>query len=81
MASKKPIITTTLPTLTEILTNEENAILVPPSSPEALASAIKRLSEDRALCARLVENAYSEVKEKYTWEVRTQRILQFVDKK
>ena len=81
MASKKPIITTTLPTLMEILTNEENAILVPPSSPEALASAIKRLSEDRTLCARLVENAYSEVKEKYTWEVRTQRILQFVDKK
>src|SRR3989344_9581332 len=81
MASKKPIITTTLPTLTEILTNEENAILVPPSSPWALASAIKRLSEDRTLCARLVENAYSEVKEKYTWEIRTQRILQFVDKK
>jgi glycosyltransferase involved in cell wall biosynthesis len=78
MASKRPIITTDLPSLREILTNEENAILVPPGSPEALAGAIKRLSEDTALCAKLAEKAYFEVKQKYTWKIRAEKIISFI---
>lgn len=78
MASKRPIIGTDLPSLREILTNEENAILVPPGSPETLAGAIKRLSGDMALCAKLVEKAYLDVLEKYTWKIRAEKIISFI---
>jgi glycosyltransferase involved in cell wall biosynthesis len=43
MASKRPIITTDLPSLKEILVNGENAILIPPSNPKALADAIIKI--------------------------------------
>jgi glycosyltransferase involved in cell wall biosynthesis len=78
MASKRPIIATNLPSLREILVDGENAILVPPGSPGALAGAIKRLSGDNALCAKLAENAYLDVSEKYTWKMRAEKIISFI---
>ena len=46
MASKRPIVASDLPTIREIL-NEENAILVEPGNPKALAEGIEKvLSKD-----------------------------------
>ena len=39
--------------LRELLTNGENALLVPPDDPHALAAALRRVLEDGELAARL----------------------------
>lgn len=78
MASRKPIIATNLPSLREVLTNGENAILIPPSSPEALAKAIITLKDDPELGKKLADNAYRDVSEKYTWKIRAKNILNFI---
>lgn len=78
MASRRPIITTNLPSLREILINGKDALLVPAGSPEALALALERLSTDTALSDNLAQNAYLEVKEKYTWYIRARKIISFI---
>jgi glycosyltransferase involved in cell wall biosynthesis len=75
MATKKPIVATDLLSTKEILRDRENAILVKPNDPEALASGIRLVLEDKELAKRISENAYKEVCEKYTWEKRAEKIL------
>jgi glycosyltransferase involved in cell wall biosynthesis len=53
MALERPIVATAVGGIPELLTNDENALLVPPESPAALAAAIGRLLDDRELAARL----------------------------
>ncbi len=53
MALERPIVATAVGGLPELLTNDENALLVPPESPAALAGAIVRLLGDRDLAERL----------------------------
>ena len=47
-SQRLPCISTTVPGVLELLSNEESAILVPPDDTIALASAIKRLAADPA---------------------------------
>jgi glycosyltransferase involved in cell wall biosynthesis len=75
MASKRPIIATDLPSTREILRDKENAILVKPNDPEALASGIKLVLENKELAEQIAENAYKEVCAEYTWQKRAERIL------
>jgi len=76
MASKRPIVASNLPSLREIL-NKENAILVEPDNPEALAQGIKQAMEDRNLVQTITQNAYDDV-QNYTWEKRAEKILKFI---
>jgi len=78
MASKKPIVSTTLPSIKEVLKHEYNALLIPPSNPEALAKAIERLSNDPALSQRISSQAYKDVAERYTWNMRAKSIIDFI---
>ncbi|MCX6701652.1 MAG: glycosyltransferase family 4 protein [Candidatus Zambryskibacteria bacterium] len=78
MASGRPIIATDLPSIREILSDKETAILVAPGLPEALAGAVEGLTNDSQLAQTLAETAYGEVKEKYTWERRAKKVLEFV---
>ncbi len=80
MAAKKPIVATDLPSTKEILRDRENAILVKPNDPEALASGIKLVLENEELAKRISDNAYKEVCEKYTWEKRAKNILSILEK-
>ena len=41
--------------LRELLTDGENALLVPPGDPQALAAALRRVLSDRELATRLAE--------------------------
>ena len=50
-SQRLPCISTTVPGVLELLSNEESAILVPPDDTIALASAIKRLAADPAFGA------------------------------
>lgn len=63
--SGKPIVSFNLKAIAEVVGN--NAILVEPDNPKALAEGILTLIEDEALCKRLGEKGKLIVEE-YTWE-------------
>jgi len=73
MASRRPIVASDLPVIREIL-NEENAILVEPENPKALAEGIKKALEDYNLATKVAKKAYKDVWE-YIWEERARKIL------
>ena len=65
MACKVPIICSRLPSLSEILANDENTLFVNPGDPEELTKNILRLLKDRAMAERFVEANYKIVKDKF----------------
>ncbi len=75
MASGRAIIASDLPSIAEVISDGENALLVPPSDANALAEAIKCLRDDAALRQRLANAAYVEVMAHYTWAARAKAIL------
>jgi len=77
MASRRPIVASDLPALREVLRDGENAVLVEPDDPKALAERIKTVLDDSGLAKRISEQAYSEVSQ-YSWEERARRIVRFV---
>jgi glycosyltransferase involved in cell wall biosynthesis len=73
MAAGRAIVASDLPSIREVLTHEESALLVEPGDPSALASAIERLMVDGALAARLSQAAHARSAE-YTWARRAERL-------
>ncbi|MBA7620879.1 D-inositol-3-phosphate glycosyltransferase [subsurface metagenome] len=76
MAARRPIVASDLPSIREVL-NEENAMVVKPDNPSALADGIIKVVKDRELGSKLVSNASKDV-QLYTWEKRVGRILEFI---
>ncbi|MDO8601401.1 MAG: glycosyltransferase [bacterium] len=76
MASGRPIVASDLPSIREVL-NEENAVLVEPDNPQKLADGIKKVLEDELLSDRISKKAYSDVAENYTWRRRRKKIFEF----
>ena len=77
MAAERPIVASDLPSLREVLRNGENALLVPPDDPHALAEGVRHLLADPTLAKRLAIQARRDV-EAYTWEQRAKRIWAFI---
>jgi glycosyltransferase involved in cell wall biosynthesis len=78
MASKKPIIVSDLPSLREVLVDNETALFVPPNDSKKLAHSIQMIASDEELGQRISNNAYKEVVEKYTWQKRAKNIIDFI---
>jgi glycosyltransferase involved in cell wall biosynthesis len=76
MASKTPIVATDLPSTREVLRDGENAILIEPDKPKALAGGIERALSDAELAARIGRQAREDVGQ-YTWEKRAVNITTF----
>ena len=76
MAAQRPIIASGLPSIREIL-NEENSLLVSPDDSTALADGIKKALKDEEMSQKLAGNAFRDV-QLYTWERRADRILEFM---
>ena len=76
MAAGVPIVATDLPSIREVLRNRENAWLVEPGNPKALAEGIRRTLSDVELAARIGRQAREDV-EQYTWTERVRRIDNF----
>jgi glycosyltransferase involved in cell wall biosynthesis len=55
LACGTPLVTADTPAARELLTDGENALLVPPADATALAAAIRRLAGDPALAHRLAD--------------------------
>lgn len=77
MAAGVPIVASDLPSIREVLRHGENAWLVKPGDCKALTSGIETILGDRSTGQKFVENARLQVRE-YTWVVRTQKLLKFV---
>jgi glycosyltransferase involved in cell wall biosynthesis len=73
MASGRPIVASDLPSIREILTEGDTAVLVEPGSVDALVKGIRRVRDDRALAARIARRA-SEAVGRYTWDERARRL-------
>lgn len=65
MAAGVPIVASRIGGLSDMLTDGETALLVPPDDPDALAAAFSRLKSDSRLRGKLVENAAPLVREHY----------------
>ena len=53
LACGVPLVTADTPAARELLTDDENAVLVPPGDPRSLADAVRRLAGDRATAERI----------------------------
>jgi glycosyltransferase involved in cell wall biosynthesis len=73
MVTGRAIVASDLPSIREVLTDGENALLVAPGDATALAGAVRKLVADRALAARLARAAFEKSAE-YTWSRRAERL-------
>lgn len=76
MAAGRPIVSSDLPVLREILVHERNALLAPPGDLEAWSAALVRLVEDPSLGERLAWTALEDFRGRFTWEHRARRMLE-----
>ena len=74
MAAGAPILATDLPSLREVLRHGENAWLVKPGDPRALAEGMDRLLQDLSLRDRIARQSKVEAQQ-YSWEQRAAKIL------
>lgn len=76
MASKKPIITSDLPSIREVL-NKSNCVFFRPGDSKDMVKKIERLLKDSTLVEKISNQAYNDVK-KYTWHNRMKRVVKFI---
>lgn len=76
MASGRPIVASELPSLREIL-NENNCRFIMPTDSHDLAEKINELAEDQGLSERISLQAKEDVL-KYTWRERARLIIDFI---
>ena len=69
LAAGLPLVASDLPALREVLTDGQNALLVPPDDPPALAAALRRLLNDPGLADRLRRQGLADVSGR-TWQAR-----------
>lgn len=76
MASKRPIIATDLPSVREVL-NENNALLIRPDNRDDLVQAVKKFLGNEEFSKKIAQKAHEDVKQ-YTWDKRVIKILDFI---
>jgi glycosyltransferase involved in cell wall biosynthesis len=74
LAAGRPIVASDLPSSREVLTDDVDAVLVPPGEPAALAEAIQRLLVDRDRAERLARTAW-DTAPRFSWDARARAIL------
>jgi glycosyltransferase involved in cell wall biosynthesis len=73
-----PIVTTTHPALESQFVDRQNVLLCEPRDQAALADAMGRTMDDRALCARLSEGALKLAGEWYSWESAMEKTVRLL---
>jgi glycosyltransferase involved in cell wall biosynthesis len=76
MASQRPIVASDLPSIREVL-NENNAIFCEPDNAKDLAHKIKKLIDNPSFGDKISQQAYADIK-KYTWGKRVKNIINFI---
>ena len=68
-----PVVASEIGGIPDIVADGRSGLLVPPGDVAALANALRRLLEDRALAARLGAGGRERVREHFSWDVITDR--------
>jgi glycosyltransferase involved in cell wall biosynthesis len=71
MSYRVPVIGSAIGGITDIITDGETGLLVPPEDPAAIAAAIERIAGDADLAARLAEAGNRRVRERFGWDAIT----------
>jgi glycosyltransferase involved in cell wall biosynthesis len=79
MAAGRPVVATPVGGTPEVVSDGETGLLVPPRDPQALAAALRRVLEDRALAERLAAAGRRRVEERFTLEGMNRRLLAIYD--
>lgn len=74
LASGRPVVSSDLPVIQEVVTHEENALLYPAGDPAGLAGAVERLWSEPELGKKLAARAWDDVQQ-YAWDRRAARIV------
>ena len=75
MAAGRAIVASDLPGWSDVVVDEESALLCPPDDIAAWTAAIARLRDDPELRARLGETAREKALSEFTWSARAHKIL------
>ena len=78
-AFKKPVVTTNVGCLPEVVDDGKTGFIVPPKDPEALAEAIIKLLKDENLRKEMGENAYKKMKEELSWDKIAEKTLKIYE--
>ena len=76
MASGRPMVTSDLPVLREVLRPGVDALMVRPEDPDALLEALGQLRDDPEFGELLARSALTRVASEFTWERRARQILE-----
>jgi glycosyltransferase involved in cell wall biosynthesis len=77
MAASRPVVASRIPGTDELITDEQNGLLVPPGDPAALAAALRRVLSEEGLGEALAEAARARFERDFTLDVvaaRTQAV-------
>ncbi|MBM2852270.1 MAG: glycosyl transferase [Candidatus Nitrosotenuis sp.] len=77
---KTPVVATSVGGIPEIITHNENGILVPPNEPEKLVNAINDLLTNKELRDKLVEKAHDYIIKNFTWEVLLPKYIELYER-
>jgi glycosyltransferase involved in cell wall biosynthesis len=75
MSMAKPVVTTNIGAIPEIVRDRENGVIVRPGSSQILADAVTMLLVNKELSFQLGKNARSCVQSHYTWELAVRDTL------
>lgn len=78
MSYRLPIVTTNTSAIPDLVTEDENGLLVPPKDAAALAYALSKLIGDPMLRWRIGEVGYQRVKDSYRWDHTSAHFLSLV---
>jgi glycosyltransferase involved in cell wall biosynthesis len=73
LASGKPVISTKVGGIPEIIENGTNGILVEPDDPQALCEAMRTVWDDPVLARRFADAGQATVKQHFQWEIPAAR--------
>jgi glycosyltransferase involved in cell wall biosynthesis len=79
MARRRPVVATPVGGTPEVVVDGETGLLVPPRDPDALAGALRRLLADAELRQRMGEAGYERVRERFSADAMTRRVLEIYD--
>lgn len=77
---KTPVVATSVGGIPEIITHNENGILVPPNEPQKLVEAINDLLANKTLMEKLTTNAYEYIIKNFSWDVLFPKYIELYEK-
>jgi glycosyltransferase involved in cell wall biosynthesis len=80
MAAGVPVVATSVGGIPELVTDKRTGLLVPPSEPKAMASAINLLFSDPDLAKALARNALEMVRQWHSPQDRARRLLELYER-